>query len=242
MGSSLFNAGFFAYQAGMYEESEKTLLEAIDYKFKEPEDRRGGIYTILADGCRKRGDKEGAFKYSLMGAEAYPDLIDMIYEVINGYMANGEDEKALVYLNRALDLEPDNVAVMLLKASVIEDAGQKEEAQEWYHKIVSIDPMNYKAWNHIAIYKYQHGRELVAEADKEEDNKVYRQKMREACLALYDAIEPLEKCVEIEPDTPGVKETLRSVYAAIRKELAKEHPELDKKFEALDAEIKAQQN
>ncbi|MBR3287740.1 MAG: hypothetical protein IKI72_07985 [Bacteroidales bacterium] len=242
MGSSLFNAGFFAYQGGMYEESEKTMLEALAYKFKEPEDRRGGIYTILADGCRKRGDKEGAFKYSLMGAEAYPDLIDMIYEVINGYMANGEDEKALVYLNRALDLEPENVAVMLLKASVIEDAGNKEEAQEWYHKIVSIDPMNYKAWNHIAVYKYQHGRSMVAEAEKEDDNKVYRQKMREACFALYDAIEPLEKCVEIEPDAPGVKETLRSVYAAIRKELAKEHPELDKKFEALDAEIKAQQN
>ena len=102
--------------------------------------------------------------------------------------------------------------------------------------------MNYKAWNHIAVYKYQHGRSMVAEAEKEDDNKVYRQKMREACFALYDAIEPLEKCVEIEPDAPGVKETLRSVYAAIRKELAKEHPELDKKFEALDAEIKAQQN
>ena len=237
--SQLFNSGYFAYQAGLYEESEKTLLEAIDYKFKEPEQNRGGIYTLLADCRRRLDDRDGAFKYSLAAVEAYPDLIDMMYEVINHYVQAGDEANSLKYINMALNLEPENTAVLLLKASVIEEAGRTDEALKEYQNVIRIDPSNYKAWNHVAVIKYQAGKAAMNAAREIDDNKEYMAKLKEACRMLYEAVEPFEKCVELQPDTPGNKETLRSVYAAIRKELASEHPELNKKFEALDAQIKA---
>lgn len=242
IGSQLFNSGYFAYQAGLYEESEKTLLEAIDLKFKEPESNRGAIYTLLADNRRKLGDSDGAFKYSLDAVEAYPDMIDMMYEVINHYVQASDEENSLKYMNMALALEPENVSVLLLKASVVEENGHIDEAVKEYENIIRIDPMNYKAWNHIAVIKYQAGKAALTAAMEIDDNKEYKAKMKEACFMLYDAIEPFEKCAEIQPETAGTKETLRSIYMTIRKELAAEHPELNAKYEKIDAEIKAAGN
>ena len=59
--------------------------------------------------------------------------------------------EALTYLERALEVEPDNVKVVSLYSSILVRFRRLTESIEWYELLVWLDPMNWLAWTNYGL-------------------------------------------------------------------------------------------
>ena len=77
--------------------------------------------------------------------ELYPDFAPAYEELGMLYSGNG-NKLGIEYLNTALRLEPTNINVLYALAQTYQDAEEADMANEYYVKMLEIDPQNKYAW------------------------------------------------------------------------------------------------
>lgn len=94
---------------------------------------------------KETGDTTNAVYYFRHLIELYPDY-EPAYEELGMLYAQHRNKLGLEYLTTALRLEPKNINVLYGLAMLYQDAEEADKANEYYVKILEIDP-NYKyAW------------------------------------------------------------------------------------------------
>jgi len=73
------------------------------------------------------------------------------------YLNQGNTEKAIVHLKRALELDPNSAPVHDTLAQVFWKTGEYELAQEHFRKAVASDPKFSRARNNYAAFLYERG-------------------------------------------------------------------------------------
>ncbi|MBP6480988.1 MAG: type IV pilus biogenesis/stability protein PilW [Pseudomonadales bacterium] len=73
------------------------------------------------------------------------------------YLNQGNTEKAIVHLKRALELDPNSAPVHDSLAQVFWKTGEYELAQEHFRKAVASDPKFSRARNNYAAFLYERG-------------------------------------------------------------------------------------
>ena len=57
-----------------------------------------------------------------------------------------EKEKALDAVQKALEIDPNNVTALINKGYIIADKRLYNQAIEWFNKAINLDPKNANAW------------------------------------------------------------------------------------------------
>lgn len=94
---------------------------------------------------KETGDTANAVNYFRHLTELYPDY-EPAYEELGMLYAQHRNKLGLEYLNTALSLQPNNVNVLYGLAMLYQDAEDADKANEYYVKILEIDPNNKNAW------------------------------------------------------------------------------------------------
>ena len=94
----------------------------------------------------------------LKAVELQPDLNAAYGQLVGIYVASNRADEAIVSLERALEHDPDNVSVMMLKGSVQHVTNDEGGAQDTYEELLGVSPRFAPAANNLAyIYQEQEG-------------------------------------------------------------------------------------
>lgn len=218
MAQTLYNMGIFAYQADMKPEALKSFLAATKYGAEEAAyDNALAMASELNDiAAMEVIANEGFNKY---GKQTY------IGALVNVYVKNGEFDKALTMVNKAIASNPDNSVLYNVKGVLVENQVNDEnitpeesakinaEATEYYKKSVELDGENPDA-------RFNYGRMLANQAYKMSDDAVdltnaeYNQLKEEKLNPLFrQAAAELEKAIALNKDANRQAFTiLKNIY------------------------------
>lgn len=132
--------GEIAFYSGNYELAMENLnkVTAQDKDNKTALFMKGFIYM-------ENNDTANAVFYFRRLTELYPDYAPA-YEQLGMLYINNSNKLGLEYLTTALNLDPDNVNILYGIAQFYQDAEEADMANEYYVKILEIDPKFKYAW------------------------------------------------------------------------------------------------
>lgn len=202
---TFYNMGIFAYQADMKPEALKSFTAAARHGQGEV------AYENALAMASELGDYEKMEEIATEGFEKYGKQT-YIGALVNVYVKNGEYEKALTMVNKALEKNPDNSVLHNVKGVLVENrtndenisaeerAKANEEALQLYAKAVELDP-------DFAEARYNYGRIIANKAyminddSSELSTKEYNELKENTIDPLFrQAAEQLEAAIRLNPE------------------------------------------
>mgnify|MGYP006289496687 FL=1 len=147
-------------EGGRLEEAIEVIRDILD---EHPE--KYDYYFNLASLLSARGRHDEALKIydDLESQFGAVEEISMQRQMI--YLDQGNSEKALEEVNNLIELNPDEVRYLGMKAEILEEQGKIEEARKLYEDILVMDPDNGLVL--LALYEIDEG------TGKKEEAKAY---------------------------------------------------------------------
>ncbi len=225
------------YTALAYERSD-SIVKAMEI-FEQLKDK--GYEEIfvnqhLSDLYKEQKDTVNYLRTLEEGYKRYPNEFFFLGNLINFYIFNNEEQKGIDYLNKAIELDPNNAQYYNVKGSVMETLNRTEEAAEYYDKALTLNPTLMEAFNNK-------GRMIYNEAYKLEDKSVSTRdpqgsaKLKAAALEKYkESLPYFEKAAELKPTNMENLVLLRSIYYRL---LSIDPKTYQPKYDEMNAKIKA---
>ena len=222
----VYNAALAARNAGNHQKAIEYFRQAIDLNY-------GGsdAYYLLKTEYITVNDSNAAIKTLEEGYAKYPDTTLLVIELVNFYLASGNAEEGLKYLELAQRQEATNPSIYFAQGTLYEKLGRNEDAMEYYNRALEVDPEYFNAHFNIGALYYNRAVEMYEEANKIEEIEAYNKAKTEADEALKLAIPPMEKACEINPEERAPLETLQTIY--YRLQMLNEYEEIKKKLDAM---------
>jgi type IV pilus assembly protein PilF len=107
------------------------------------------VLALLAQGCVTTTN-------STFKADEQAEVASRV-KAATDYLNQGNPEKAIVHLKRALELDPDSAPVHDTLAQVFWKSGEYELAEEHFRKAIGSDPQFSRARNNYAAFLYERG-------------------------------------------------------------------------------------
>lgn len=108
--------GIIAYNAKKYDLAENHFEQSIKDNYQP-----GLSYHYLADSYAKSGNNDKFINTLKEGREKYPDVEQLIIDLINYYMQRNEEGKAIKYIDIAIQKNADNPSYYSAKATIFDN-------------------------------------------------------------------------------------------------------------------------
>jgi tetratricopeptide (TPR) repeat protein len=217
----------FAYQeAGNNAEAAKYAQLCLDNKCYQ----NGDIYKILGEANAGMKDIAKAKEFYVKGLEAFPTNTSIIFGIINLYLSQNEDPKNILpFLDKAIELDPKNPSLYLVKGSFYEKFKDFDNAIATYKKAVEINPKYFEGWNNLGVVYYNVGVEFIDKSNKVDVNN---QAEFDKLIKLADgqfklALEQFLVAYSINPKDKDLVVNIKNIYFRFRNE----SEEMKKKYE-----------
>ncbi|MDR2413750.1 MAG: tetratricopeptide repeat protein [Odoribacteraceae bacterium] len=218
----IYNAAVSAQQAGMWTEAVTYYKQALELNYKPLR-----TYSMLAKILLEQGrsneeinegekmEKEGV-AYLLEGYRKFPGDQYLLVELVNYYLYANELDSVLLYIEKAIELNPGNAEYYRVEGTVYEQLGNDEMAESRYLKALELDSTDF-------ISQYNMGNIRLNRVIKEHeallalnDLITYNMKIGEV-MAQYEAVIPLfERALELKPNDRNTCSTLSQLYFRLR--------------------------
>lgn len=169
---------------------------------------------------KETGDTTNAVYYFRRVIDLYPDF-EPAYEEMGVLYANIHNPLAVEYLNTALKLEPKNVNALYAMAMYFQEIEEPDKANEYYTKILEIDPLNKFAWHNrgymeMVLYEdYDAAIDFFTQAIDADNQYVEAHSNRGLCYELKGDRNNAKICystaLSIDPDYEPAKKGLQRV-------------------------------
>ena len=135
IGQTAYYAGLTAYENGNKDKAEQSFKQSIDKKYQI-----GGSYHYLYQINMDKGQKQKAIELAKSAYEKYPNEEQILYDVINYYLSNQQNEEAEKYLDQAIQKYPQNKGLHTVKANMYVTAYRESQKkfEEEKHKADSL--------------------------------------------------------------------------------------------------------
>ena len=217
--SSIYNAGFTAWQAGNNERAKGLFEKCISYGYVGED---GDAYAKLADVLDKLGDKEGSKNTLEKGFEAYPQSQSILIGLINYYVTSGENfDRLFTLLDNAKANEPNNASLYYVEGNIYKETGNVEKAIEAYRKCAEVNPEYEYGYIGEGILLYNQAVDIQDKAQNEFDDAKYAALVADFEKSLKGCIEPFEKAFDITKDNEvkvSIAEYLKNACYRFREE------------------------
>ncbi|HTR64877.1 MAG TPA: tetratricopeptide repeat protein [Terriglobales bacterium] len=114
-----------------------------------PDDSRGYTYFgrfLISQRQYDRADR--ASEVAIQKAPNDPGALALRGQLLD---MKGESQKGLEMLNRACQLDPENVDAQFYLGTIFDRAKRPDEAVKHFQKVVSIDQRDARAWDYLAL-------------------------------------------------------------------------------------------
>lgn len=242
---SLYYSGVCAQQAGLMDEAKMVYRQLVDAGSNEP-----GVYEALFNMYLK-DDPAEAEKILAIAREKFPNDIGILYAEINYYLAKGEMESLISKLEKARELEPDNVSIYVTLGQIYDKQYQEgsttdplkaeenfNKAMSYYQQALERDPKNFDALYSIGALWYNkaaaYSKELndLSSDISAEGNRKYEAKKAQMDEAFTKALPLFLQAEAIMPADYNTLIALKEIYARQDQlELAEQYKQ---KIESLD--------
>ena len=221
----IYYAGRFAYEAQRYDEAIATLQRmnsehaAANALRKEIIYANEYIYQIYLE----QKDTVNAVASIKASIDLFPEEPWFMQNLINLYINSGQEDKAIEYLDIAINREPNVGQYYNSKGSILARMGRFEESFKAFEQAIAIEPNNALFLETLGFAYVDLGNKLNDDAAYL-DAKAYAKAKVEIDKAFQNALPYFEKAYELEPDNYDFKRSLRSLYYRLG---------MDDKYEAL---------
>ncbi|MDR2913554.1 MAG: tetratricopeptide repeat protein [Tannerella sp.] len=183
-----------------------TRASKIDFKQNE-------VLQYLADEYQRAGDTEDFEKVLGEGLALFPKEPYYLLNLINIYINSNRNEKALEYINTAIQNDPNNAQLYDVAGRVYE-SGLKDyaKAEEFFKKSIELDSENAEAQSNLGRIYFNQGVTQLDEANNIADVKKYNEEKEKAKDLFRKALPYFEKAYKLNPDANDNKMALRSIY------------------------------
>jgi tetratricopeptide (TPR) repeat protein len=220
----IYNAALAAKNSGNHELAAKYLEKSAEIGY-------GGsdTYYLLKNEYMALEDSTKALEALQRGYQLYPDTSLILFELVNYYLAIGNEDEGMKFLTLAQEKESGNPSIYFAKGTLYERMGEKEKAMEAYQESLEVDPEFFNSWFNIGALHFNNAVELYDVANTKEDLAEYNAAKALADEELKRAIEPMEKAYQLNPDERATLETLQTIY--YRLQMTDEYEAVKQKLE-----------
>ncbi len=223
---ALYYSGLCAQQAGMNAEAKVVFQQLVDEGIAE-----AAVYETLFT-MELKEDSVKAEKALTQGREKYPDDTGLLYAEINYLLAKGELEGLISKLEKAIQMEPDNVSVYVTLGQVYDklyqdatttDPVKAEEnfnkAMSYYHQALEKDPKSFDATYSIGALWYNKAAAYSIELNNLSSdysaagNKKYEDKKAQMDETFVKALPYFQQAELLNPKDVNTLMALKEIYA-----------------------------
>ena len=225
------------YTALAYERSENVVkaIEIFD-QLKDKGYEEVYVNQHLSDLYKAQKDTANYISSLEYGYKRYPKEFFFLGNLINFYIFNGQEQKGIDYLDKAIELDPNNAQYYNVKGSVMETLNRIPEATVAYDKALTLDPNLMEAWNNKGRMVYNEAYKFEDRAVSIRDPKASANLQAAALEKFKEALPYFEKAAELNPTDLDNLRTLRSIYYRLLNVDAKTY---QGKYDAINAQIKS---
>ena len=212
--------------AGMASEALKNLPDALHYYSKAVEFQvpQFDIYDKLIS-LSKKEQNDSIYEFALLEKmKAFPDYEDPVTKNLANHYAKTEQYSKLVKTSdKLLGWYPDETKYLFFKAVALQNLGQVDEAQDYYRKILELDPDHPGANMSVGLMIYNKGSEIftarkneyeaIAKPDRV-DYATYNRGIEEGKKLYREAAPYLIKAYE-SGSYPSLKRVLFNLYVLL---------------------------
>ena len=228
-----FLTSLAAIETKRYNEVVKISGRLIDSDYGANEDEKVRNYLNQAMAYKELNDSVKMLKVLDKGIEKFPmNNYPLIIEAFNYYVLAEQNDKALEYINMAIEKDPNKAQFYSVKGSLLGKIKKLDEARATYEKAISLDPVNFDANFELGILLYNSAVDTIKWADVNIPAKEIQRAAEYEEIAnklIAQSVPYFEKARNINPNNLGVLTNLRIVYYKTR--------QMDK-YQEVDAKIK----
>ena len=226
----IFNTAIAAQKAGNMADAEKYYKESLKYNYESAR-----CYAMLASILKEQGRQQESLNYLHKGYELYPDNSFMLVELINYYLQDSTQiGKAEVYLDAAIQQDPNNASYYRAKGTLYERLKQKDKAKAMFEKTLELDPTDFYAQFTLSNYRLDDVNAFTEKVNNIVDIDEYNREIEKVYQAYESLIPHFEKSLELKPDDKSALQILKQLYFKLRDK----KPEYMQKYEETEAKLK----
>ncbi|HUM32297.1 MAG: tetratricopeptide repeat protein [Bacteroidales bacterium] len=205
-----------ALKAKKFEEAVKLNDFLIEAKFGANDDERVLIILNQAVCYRELGKTDKMIETLQKGIEKYPNAnYPLVIELFNYYVNSEQNDKALEYINLAINKNPNDPQFYVIRGTLNETLKLRDKAIADYKKAIELDPNNFDANYSAGAYYYNTGVDTLDWADKNIPITEFAklEEFKKIANGLFEQAKPfLEKAEAIQPTNMNVLATLKTIY------------------------------
>lgn len=218
--SIMFNASIAAYYAEDYPKTVEliTKVKALNYGDK---DEKLNIYRILYQIYKEElKDTVSTEKLLQDAIVEFPEEGEFLNNLVLFYVKSNNGEKAMKYLDAALEKDPSKSVFWFAKGTFLDQSGDQDGEIESYKQAISSatnDIDSYNANFNLGVLFYNQAVDLMQFAQEEKDYNKFKKKENIAFDAFKEVIPYFEKCDQLQPNELAVLETLSNIFYRLTK-------------------------
>ncbi len=178
------------------------------------------IYELMASEYIQQGDTAKYLETLYSGAEKFPKSKYFIPNLVNVFIRQGDNQKAMEYLDEAIKNDPSNACDLnSVKGALIAEEGDYAKAEAEYNKALAQDPGCERALEALAVNFILQAQELKEETATMSDRKLQLENDKKTVDFYQKSLPHLEKFVSLlknrsadKTEIDGALMKLRNVY------------------------------
>ena len=208
--SNLYNASLMAVQANDSEKAIELFNKLIDL-----DPSNGDYHLSLIQQYTKLENDEARFNAIKKGRELVPNHTGLIFEEVNYYLSQNNNEELLISLESAITAAPENKILHFAKGSALGTLKRYDEAKAAYLSAIALDVDYFDAYNNLGSLFLDQAIPLIdkmnnlglSQADQKKYNSLKSQRNK-----LYKEAQPyLEEAVRINSTEVQLLNALKDV-------------------------------
>jgi tetratricopeptide (TPR) repeat protein len=177
--------------------AEKYLRKAIGLGYTG----KGDAYAYLGKTLMNLERPNEAREILEKGFVENPDNQQLIFSLINNYMASGKDPKEILPLiKKAQQAEPDNPGLYTVEGQLHERTDNMDAAVECFKKSVEVDSNYFYGYSALGLLHFNLGAKYTEQAVAERNNEEYNRLLNLADEHLKQALPILEQAFDLAKD------------------------------------------
>ena len=208
--SNIYNASLMAAQA---ENTEKAI--ELNQNLIDLDPTNGEYHLALIKQIGKTDDIESKFAAIKYGRTMVPDHTGIIFEEVNYYLSENNNEELLKSLETAIQAAPSNKILHFAKGSSLGTLKRYKEAKAAYAKAIEIDVDYFDAYNNLASIFLDQTAPIIDKMNalglSQSDQKKYNSYKNQRNNLYTEAKPYLEEAVRIDKTAIQVLRALKDV-------------------------------
>lgn len=208
--SNLYNAALMSEQA----QNSSKIIELYN-KLLELDSSNGDYHLSLIKEYNRQNDHASALTAINRGRAEAPNHTGIIFEEVNYYLTQNDNDALLASLETAINAAPDNKILHFAKGMTLANLGKTDEAKAAYLAAIELDSNYFDAYNNLANLYLEQTVVLVEKMNSlglsQADQNKYA-KLKKQRNSLYAEAKPfLEEAVRIDASSIEVLNALKEV-------------------------------